>query len=141
MADGTDWIGRLNEVSQINDLDSALTRLLFLPIAAFFVQFANAIEAISRILIDPAMAFAGGVESIVVSFLGGSAEIIGAGADASAGDVSVFGIGAFPIGLLIVFVGAFVLANYLEREETSDLIPFTFTDIPFFGVEEQTDDD
>jgi hypothetical protein len=87
------------------------------------------------------MAFAGGVESIVVSFLGGSAEIIGAGADASAGDVSVFGIGAFPIGLLIVFVGAFVLANYLEREETSDLLPFTFTDIPFFGVEEQTDDD
>ena len=71
MADGTDWIGRLNEVSQINDLDSALTRLLFLPIAAFFVQFANAIEAISRILIDPAMAFAGGVESIVVSLLGG----------------------------------------------------------------------
>lgn len=141
MATGTDWIGKLNEVSKINDLDSALTRLLFLPIAAFFVQFANAVEAISRILIDPARAFAAGVQSIVLSLLGGSADIIGAGADASAGDVSVFGLFAFPFSLLIVFVAAFILANYLEREETSDLIPFTFTDIPFFGVEEQTDDD
>jgi hypothetical protein len=139
--DGTDWVSRLNDVSQINDLDSALTRLLFLPIAAFFVQAANAVEAISRVVIDPVDALATGVQSFVISLLGGSADIVQSGADTTAADVSVFGIGAFPIALGIVFVSAFILANYLEREESSDLIPFTFTDIPLVGVDEDTDND
>lgn len=138
---GTDWISRLNDVAAINDLDSALTRLLFLPIAAFFVQLANAVEAFSRILIDPAFALASGVVGVINGLVGGAGRIIGAGADASAGDVSVFGIGGFPIAIGVAFVGAFILANYLERQETSDTLPFTFTDIPFFGVEEETDDD
>jgi hypothetical protein len=138
---GTDWISRLNDVAQIDDLDSALTRLLFLPIAAFFVQLANAVEAISRVFIDPLNGVATGIVSIVNSLLGGSAQIINLGADATAGDLSAFGIGAFPISLLIVFVGAYILAQYLERPETSDFIPFTFTDLPFVGVQEDADDD
>lgn len=136
-----DWIERLNGLSQVNSLDSALTRLLFLPIAAFFFQAAEAVEAISNVLIAPLESFALNLARIVSSFLGGSADIINAGADASAGDVSVFGIGAFPIGLVIVFVAAFVVANYLQQNETSDLIPLSFTDIPFLGVRETPEED
>jgi hypothetical protein len=145
-SDGTDWINRLNSVTQINDLDSALTRLFFLPIAAFFVQSANAVEAFSRILIDPAVAFASGVQSIVFSLLGGPdstgiSGVIEAGSSATAGDINVFGFFALPVSLVIVFGSGAIIALYLRRQSTADLIPFTFTDIPLLGVEEQADDD
>lgn len=136
---GTDWISRLNDVSSIESLDSALTRLLFLPIAAFFVQLANGVEAISQIIISPALELGAGVASIANALLGGSAEVISAGAATSASDVSVFGIGAFPIGIGIAFLAAFLIANFLQQGETSNLIPFTFTDIPLLGVEEEED--
>jgi len=134
--DGTDWIGRLNDVSTVDDLDGALTRLLFLPITAFFVQAANAVEAISRIIVDPAQAFGSGVQALVTAMLGGSADVLSAGADASASDVGLFGIAGQPVSLVIVFASAYILAAYLSAEPTSDLIPFTFTNIPFIGNEE-----
>lgn len=136
---GTDWISRLNDLNSISDLDSALTRLLFLPVAAFFVQLANGVEAISQIIIAPAQEFAVGVAGIANSLLGGSADVIGAGASASASDVSVFGIGGFPVAIGIAFLAAFIIATFLEQDQTSDLIPFTFTDIPFLGVNEDED--
>ena len=139
MAESTDWIARLNDVSKIGNLDSALTRLLFLPIAAFFVQASNAIEALSRVVIDPTMAFATGVESIVASLLGGSAEVIGTGAATSAGDLSYFGIGAFPIGLGLVFVVAYMYAWYTDEESTGNLLPFVPFDVPIIGSAEEED--
>jgi hypothetical protein len=138
---GTSWISRLNEVGQIQDLDGALTRLLFLPIAAFFIQAANAVEATSNVIISPLGAFADGLGSIVTSLLGdGAAGIIEAGAEASQADVSVFGIGGFPVSLAVVFAGALVVSWYLSRQDTSDTIPFSFTDIPFIGVEEDPEE-
>lgn len=142
---GTRWIDRLNDISSVDNLDGALTRLLFLPIAAFFVQAANAVEAISNVVISPVGAFAEGVVSVVESLFGtgpasGISGIIEAGADATATDIGIFGIGGFPISLGIIFAGGFIIAWYLQRDETSDLIPFTFTDIPFVGTEEQGED-
>lgn len=138
---GTSWISRLNRVGQIDDIDGALTRLLFLPIAAFFIQAANAVEAISNVIISPLGAFADGLGSIVTSLLGdGAAEIIQAGAEASQADISIFGIGGFPVSLGVVFAGALVLSWYLSREDTSDFLPFSFTDIPFIGVEEDPEE-
>jgi hypothetical protein len=138
-ATDTDWIQRLNDLSTINDLDSALTRLLFLPIAAFFVQAANAVEAVSNVLIAPLDSFATGVASIVSELLGGSAGIIESGAGTSASDVSVFGIISFPVAVGLTFITAILVANYLQQEETSNFLPFTFTDIPFVGIQEEED--
>ena len=141
MADGTDWVGRLNDVGQVENIDGALTRLLFLPIAAFFIQAANAVEAISNVFIDPLAAFADGLGGIVTALLGdGAADIIRAGAEASQTDISVFGIGGFPVALGVALSGAFVLSWYLSRQDTSDTIPFSFTDIPFIGVEEDPEE-
>ncbi|OYR87063.1 hypothetical protein DJ72_01775, partial [Halorubrum distributum] len=67
---GTDWVSRLNQVSSVDDVDGALTRLLFLPIAAFFVQAANAVEAISNVIISPLNEFGSGLVEIVNSLLG-----------------------------------------------------------------------
>lgn len=138
---GTDWVDRLNAVSSVDDIDGAFTRLFFLPITAFFVQASNAVEAISNVIIAPLGTFASGLEAIVQSLLGdGAAEIIEAGAEASAADISVFGIASFPVGLGIAFVGAFVISLYLSNQDTSDLLPFSFSDIPFLGVEEDPEE-
>lgn len=139
---GTDWIDRLNDVSRVQDIDGALTRLLFLPIAAFFVQAANAVEAISDVVINPLGAFADGLVSLVEAILGdGAADVISAGAEATQADISIFGIASLPVSFLIVLGTAFILANYLQNDETSDLIPFSFTDIPFIGVQETPEED
>lgn len=136
---GTDWISELNDLSSVSDLDSALTKLLFAPIAAFFIQAANAVEAISRVFIDPVVAFAGGTGSVVNALFGGSASVIDAGAAATVSDVDVFGVLGFPVGLGIVAVSGFLLVQYLQQPNTGDLIPLSFTDIPFVGVEEESD--
>jgi|GEM_PF-7084032 len=141
MADGTDWVDRLNDVSSVDDIDGAFTRLLFLPIAAFFVQAANAVEAISNVVIAPLGEFSDGLVDVVESLLGdGAADIIESGAEASATEISVFGIASFPASLGIAFAGGLVLAWYLSREDTSDTIPFSFTDLPFLGVEEDPEE-
>ena len=134
---GTDWISRLNDVSSVEDIDGALTRLLFLPIAAFFVQAANAVEALSRIVIDPAIAFGAGVGDLVNSIFGGSVNILDAGSSATVADISFFGIGGFPIALGVVFIAAYGLARYTDQEETGNLLPFVPFDVPFIGNDEE----
>ncbi|TKX78434.1 hypothetical protein EXE53_21165 [Halorubrum sp. SD626R] len=115
--------------------------MLFLPIAAFFIQAANAVEAISNVFISPLGAFSDNLAAIVTALLGdGAAGIIEAGAEASQADVSVFGIGGFPVALGVALSGAFILSWYLSRQDTSDTIPFSFTDIPFIGVEEDPEE-
>jgi hypothetical protein len=37
MAEGTDWISTLGNLEDVGNLKDAFTKLLFLPIAAFFV--------------------------------------------------------------------------------------------------------
>ena len=139
---GTDWIDRLNDVSRVQDIDGALTRLLFLPIAAFFVQAANAVEAISDVVIQPLGAFADGLVSLVGAILGdGAADVIRAGAQATQADISVFGIASLPVSFLIVLGSAYILSRYLTETSTSDLIPFSGTDIPFIGFSEENERD
>lgn len=138
---GTDWVDRLNSVSNVEDIDGAFTRLFFLPITAFFVQAAGAVEAISNLIIAPLATFTAGLQAIVRALLGdGAARIIAAGAEASAAEISVFGIASFPAGLGIAFLGAFILQAYLSQEDTADLLPFSFTDLPFVGVEEDPEE-
>jgi hypothetical protein len=117
-------------------MDQALTRLLFLPIAAFFVQASNAVEALTRVFIDPTIALATGADSFVTALIGGSGTILEAGAESSAEGVGVFGIFAQPIALLVVLASAYLLARYLVADTTSDAIPFTFTDFPLIGADE-----
>jgi hypothetical protein len=136
---GTDWIQRLKDLSSVStgSLRQSVTKLILLPIAAFFVQASNAIEAISNLVIEPVTAFGQGLASLVNSILGGAGSIVGSGAEASAAGVDVFGILGFLIALVVVAGGAFIIANLAEQEETGNLgIPFSTTDIPFVGSEE-----
>jgi len=140
MANDTDWISKLNDLSQVNDLESAFTRLLLLPIAAVFVQLSNAVEAVSNVIILPVRQFGESLIDVVDAIIGGPADIVEAGVAASVGDVNVFGIGGFPVALMVVFLGAFIISWYLGRDESSNFIPFSFTDLPFVGVDEDAEE-
>lgn len=135
---GTDYIERLNDLASVDtdSLSQSVTKLVLLPIVAFFGSMATAIEAGADVVILPLRALAEGAAGVLDGLLGGGGDIIDAGAQASAAGTDVFGILAYPIGIAIVLGGAYLLAAYLSEEETSDLLPFTFTDIPGLGTEE-----
>ena len=129
-------LDRLKDLQEVDDLDSALTRLFILPIAAFFFQMTDLIDAGFGVLIDPLTAFASALVDIVDQIIGGPADIVGAGVEATSGDISVLGLFAFPGSLAIALAGGFVVALFLSADITSDTLPFSFTDLPGLGVDE-----
>jgi fucose permease len=135
-SDDTDWISRLNNLSEIDSTSGALTRLLFLPIVAFFVELANLTESIFNLAINPLSTLGNEVSLFISNTIGGSAEIIGVGARVSNDNLGIFGIGAFPVSVGIGLSVFLIIAWYLGRDESSDILPGTFTDLPLIGVDE-----
>lgn len=142
--ESTDWIERLNDISTIDSstkTSDAFTRLLFLPIIAFFAQLADLTEAIFDLVITPLETLADGSDALITNLIGsgdgtGAAGIIADGVSATSGDISLFGIVGFPASILIALGGLILVAVFLSRDETSDILPGTFTDLPIIGVDE-----
>lgn len=135
-SDDTNWISQLNELTKIEDTSNALTRLLFLPIIAFFTQAANLTEEIFDLLIEPLGQLGTSVSAFISNTIGGAAEIAGVGARVSADNLGIFGIGGFPVSVVVGVSVFLIVALYLSRDESSDLLPGTFTDLPLIGVDE-----
>ena len=138
----TDWIDRLQDIRDGDSIADTLQRILILPIVAFFVQAANAVEALFDVFIVPVRQFIGGIGAMIGSLFGlegqvGISGIIDAGAAATAQEVSVFGIFSFPASVAIILLTGAIVAWYLTRKSSSDFIPWTFTDFPLIGTEEE----
>jgi hypothetical protein len=72
------------------------------------------------------------------SLVEGPLGIVDAGSAASANDVGEFGFLAVLVAIALVLASLYMVSQYLEREDTSDLIPGIFTDVvPFVGVDEE----
>lgn len=138
--DGGSSISRLKSLASVetSSLDQAVTKIVLLPILAFFFQFAEAIRATFSVVIDPLFALGAGAAEFLDAVIGGGADVVSAGAAASAAGISVFGILGYIIGLAVVLAGAYLLGQYLTQDETSDVIPFTSTDIPLIGADEDS---
>jgi hypothetical protein len=136
----TDWISRLNDLASLptESLDQAVTKLVLLPIAALFISFAETIEAIFNLITQPLFAMGTSIAAFVEAVIGGGADIVSTGADASATGTQAFGILGFVVGLGVTLLGAYLLLQYLAQDETSDTIPFTATDLPFVGADEDS---
>lgn len=135
---GTDYIERLRGLASIStdSLSQSVTKLVLVPIAAFFFSLAAAIEAGANVIILPLQSFAAGVANFLDGLLGGAGDIVGSGAASSAAGTDVFGILAFPVGIAVTLAGAYIFAAYLSEEDTADLLPFTNTDLPVLGNED-----
>lgn len=137
---GSDWIAQLNELSSVDNqsLQSAVTKLIIAPMAAFFLGMSTSIEALWNLITIPVRAL--GVESggFVEAVVGGASNIVSTAASVSATEVSLFGVVAFPAGIAIAGVGALTLAWFLQRRSTSDIALFTVIDVPgdVFGSDE-----
>jgi hypothetical protein len=131
-ASGDDWIARLNRLSDVEQesLQSAVTKLVIAPVAAFFLGLASSVEAVLDLIILPVEALGINAAGFVESVIGGASGIVDAGAAMSASEVSIFGILSFPAGIAIAGLGSLVLAWFLQRRATGDTFLFGGIDIP-----------
>lgn len=144
MANGDDAISKLKELNTTDSPNAGKILLLafILPIVQFFSKGAEAIGALMDVFIVPVQTFIEGIGQLMIAILAGAAGIVGAASGASAesfrsGIFSTLGPFAFPLGIATVLMGALVMNYYLRLEQTSDLIPFSGTDFPLIGAEEE----
>lgn len=101
----------------------------------------STVQSIFEVLTQPLDALGIELGNLVEALLGGPIDIIGQGAASAVASLEpggMFYVGplTFPLAVVTALSGGYVLAKYLELEITSDTIPFSFTDIPFIGVDE-----
>ncbi|NHN40056.1 hypothetical protein G9C85_00185 [Halorubellus sp. JP-L1] len=140
----TDWIAQYERIKTAVGGDggpsAVIQRVLLLPIIAFGLQTANIIEAVTSFFIEPTTALIGGISNDVIGeLLGGVGNILGAGAGASADGVDAFWVLGFPASIAVILAGGYLVARYLSEDSTGDTIPFSFTDFPLIGTEEDSD--
>lgn len=110
-------------------------------IATFFIGLALVVDSIRRLITDPLFAMGSAIADFMDGLIGGASDIIRQGVETSVQSIApgqMWAVGplTFALSILAMGVGLYALAWVLGRAETSDAIPFTFTDIPFIGVDE-----
>jgi hypothetical protein len=120
-----------------DNLAATIQRLLLLPLLAFFLQLANVLEEIFNLFIVPIGALIDGIGRFLGSLFSGISQVIGAGAAGTAQNVQQWFVLSLPVAVAVVILVAMIFAWYTDQDLTSDLIPFTSTDVPFVGNDEE----
>jgi hypothetical protein len=124
-------------------LTASLTGLLISP----FVAIIDIIDAIATFATAP---FEGAGESISTLFDGlltGPADLIESGSTISENAITaVFGetlagILALPLTVALALASLYLLATFLDEEETGNLFPGLPFDVPVIGADEEATDD
>lgn len=100
------------------------------------------VDTVRRLFTDPLIAVINGVSGLMDAIIGGAGDIIEQGVRTTVTSIApgaTWAVGPLTYGFSIVAVGVglYVLAQILESRATSDLIPFTFTDWPLIGADEE----
>jgi hypothetical protein len=135
---GTDWISKVDTFRDGGSgLGKTIEKLLLLPILAFFLQLANIFEEIFNLFIVPIGTLIDGIGQFLDALFGGIAQVLSAGAAGTAQNVQEWFVLSLPAAVAVVLVIAMMLAWYTDQDYTSDLIPFSFTDVWFIGNDEE----
>jgi hypothetical protein len=144
---------KLDPVAQLNNFQERFGTLGAAAIAGvgsiivtFFGGIAILIDTGRRLITDPIGAIIDGVTGFFDVLIGGSADLIRAGVETSISSVapgSAWAIGPATFALTVAAWGAglYVFSQILDFESTSNLIPFTSTDVPVIGSDESEDDE
>lgn len=113
---------------------------------ALYLAGIDFIQAAANLIILPVEAVGINASNVVQAFIGGAARIIQQGAITAQqsllpGQVWAIGPFSFAISVGAIGIALYVMAELLSLEPTSDTIPFTFTDLPFLGVDEEEEGD
>lgn len=111
-------------------------------VITIFTGLALGIDTIRRLFTDPLIALIDGSSAFVFELVGGAAEIVEQGVQTTVESIApgaTWAVGplTYAVSIIVVGVGLYVLAKILEQRATSDLIPFTFTDWPIIGADEE----
>lgn len=126
---------------------SNISRVLFAafiyPVLQFFAKSSELIGTLFDVIIVPATSFIDGLGALILSIVGGAADIINAGSGAAAeafliGVWGALGPLAYPAAIASVLGGAWLMLQYFEIPVTADSVIglFTGTDLPIIGADE-----
>ena len=114
---------------------------LFTSVFAGLVDF---VTSISGLITQPIDALADGVANFLGALVGGAGDIVTQGAvtaqqTIAPGQSWAVGPLTFALGIVGAGAGWYVFARILAADQTSDLLPFTGTDIPGAGANEESE--
>ncbi len=130
----------LNRARNASDLQGLLKQGIGGSILAVFFGITSGILSVADLVIKPVDAFAGALGDLVNAIVGGPAEIVIAGVEATAQSIlGPFNLGplSFALSIGAVLAGLYLVAQYRDEESTGNLIPGLPTDIPFIGETEE----
>jgi len=134
----------LKNAASINrgNLKNVVGVLFLLPIYAALTSIADIIDAIAGFPIAIMDAMSTGIGALINSLLENPAAILDASAaetirSLTSGVWAQFGPLTWPLGTGVILLSGYLVSMYLEEDETSDIVPYSFTDIPFVGTEEE----
>lgn len=144
---------RLDPVDQLNNFQDRFGTLgaaLVAGVGSIIITVLGGIAIVAdsfrRLITDPLQAIIDGVTAFFDVLIGGSADLIRAGVETSIASVAPGQAWAIGPATFALTVGAWGLALYaftqvMDLEATSNIIPFTMTDVPIIGSDESEDDE
>lgn len=130
----------LNRARNADDLQGLLKQGIGGTILAVFFSTASGILSVADLVIKPVEAFGDALSELVDAIVGGPAQIVLAGVEATANSIlGPFNLGplSFALAIASVLAGLYIVAQYRDEESTGNLIVGLPTDIPFIGEEEE----
>lgn len=124
-------------------LTASITGLLISP----FLAVIDIINAATNFVTAPLEGAGGSITALFSGLIEAPAGLIEAGVGISENALRSFlgeslaGALALPITTALVLSSLYLVAVYLDEEETGNLIPGLPTDIPFIGTDEEATDD
>lgn len=142
MSTPTDRLTNVATAVNQNKIEGVIFGLVVLPLVEFAYGVANLISAILGVFINPLAAFGDGLGGIVDALLGGPATILNEAARVTANSFSSgvwaqWGPFTWAMGIISILLGSYAVSVYLRQEQTSDWMPYSFTDLPFLGTDEE----
>lgn len=143
-------MSRINKLRQLAATDTSgfrnvLALMFFLPLYEFFSSSADAIAAIFSVPIRMLESFSTGIASLTATLLGAPEIVLEAGATESARSLTTgiwaqFGPFSLTVAVGVMLSTGYLISWYLEQEQTGNLVPWSFSDVPLIGSDEDGGD-
>jgi len=127
-----------------NSIGGAVAGGIMGAFIGFFSGLIDTIQAIFNLFVLPIDELGAQVANFLGALVGGAADIVTQGAVTTQqaiapGQPWAVGPLTFAFGIVSVAAGWYVFARILAADQTSDLLPFTGTDVPGVGANEESE--
>jgi len=137
-----DLVKNFQEYSEDGSIGGAFRSAAGGILAALGIAVIAFIDVWQSLFTDPISAIIDGSVGVLNGLIGGTARILIQGATTAVQSLApgaTWAIGPLTFLMAIVLMGAamYIFAQILQVPATSDMIPFSSTDVPFLGAEEE----